>query len=72
MERDDSKDQITKNQIDGIFQSLVWKPVYILRQPELPESDSGRNQPCFKWVKLQLFSDESTRITKWEASNKGW
>ena len=58
--------------MDEVLRSLEWKPVRILRQPELPESYTGRNQSCFKWVKLQLIPDKSTRIAKWEASNKGW
>jgi len=58
--------------MDEVLRSIKWKPFCILRQPELPESYSGRDQSCFKWVKLQFFSDESPRITKWEACWKGW
>ena len=58
--------------MDEVLRSIERKPICVLRQPELPESYSGRNKSCSKRVKFQLIPDESTRIAKWEASNKGW
>ena len=50
--------------MDEVLRGIEWKPVRILRQPELPESYTERNQSCFKWVKLQLIPEKSTRIAK--------